>query len=181
MAYLVLERISTNESYRTKRYKLLSIFGLALCSIGFGLVALRWYNPIEIWECLYMVLSGLGVGIVISTQFVLISAAAPKDRIATAVSLFYLAQQIGMMTGTSSSAAIVQSGFRGRLHELFPDQESVRLLLAGYVTSLACTSSNIPTAYPTGLEQHKLRVFTTTRQAVHHHLSIQEKLRCHPQ
>lgn len=128
-----------------------------------------------------MVLAGLGVGIVVSAQFVRISAAAPKDRIATAVSLFYLAQQIGLMTGTSSSAAVVQSGFRERLQELFPGQDSVRLF-AGYIaTSFAFTGPNVLKVCATDPQQYKLRILATARHTVNYHLRVQEKLRCYPQ
>lgn len=104
---------------------------LAICSLGYFVIALRWRGHINIWESLYVFATSFGVGAVNSTQFVSVSAGAPKDRMATAVSLFFLSQQVGMMIGASTSSSLLQYVFRAKLtyglDGVGPDEDTVSL------------------------------------------------------
>ncbi|MCJ1350951.1 MAG: hypothetical protein MMC33_000933 [Icmadophila ericetorum] len=134
---------------RTKRYKGISIAALAFCSLGYLVIALRWHGHINIWESLYVFGTSFGVGAVNSAQFVSLSAAAPKDRMATAVSLFFLSQQVGMMIGASSSSSLLQYVFEMKLSEglegVGPDKETVSILhfLEGKNVWSLCSSATI--------------------------------------
>lgn len=50
-----------------------------------------------------------------SSQFTSLAASVEKAHLATAVSIFYLSQQIGLMVGASGSAALLRKAFRDAL------------------------------------------------------------------
>ena len=52
---------------------------------------------------------------ILSTQFIGLSASAPKPQTATAVSTYYLSQQVGILVGVGASAAILRMDFRNAL------------------------------------------------------------------
>lgn len=97
--------------------------------MGYVLMAIRWQGPINVFESLYLTLPALGLGIVTSTQLTALNLKAPKDRAASAVSVYLLSQQIGVMLGTSASAALLHAIFRsvlsGKLGSL-PHKDKVR-------------------------------------------------------
>ena len=77
---------------------------------------LRWRGRINVWESLLYVFSAsLGVGMLNSSQFIGLAASIEKPQLATAVSLFYLSQQMGLMIGASGSAALLRTSFRNAL------------------------------------------------------------------
>ena len=67
------------------------------------------------WESLYVFPATFGIGILISSLFVGISAAVEKPQQATAISLYFLSQQLGVMIGASGSGALLQKTFRDAL------------------------------------------------------------------
>lgn len=92
---------------------------------------LRWRGRISIWESLEILPASLGVGLLNSSQFIGLSAAVEKSHLATAISIFFLSQQIGMMVGTSASAALLRHGFRNALVRKltdWPDRTNVSTL-----------------------------------------------------
>lgn len=82
---------------------------------------LRWRGRISIWESLEILPASLGVGLLNSSQFIGLSAAVEKSHLATAISIFFLSQQIGMMVGASTSAALLRHGFRDALVQKLTD------------------------------------------------------------
>ena len=76
---------------------------------------LRWRGRINVWESLYIFPAGLGVGMLNASQFTGLAASVEKSQVATAVSIFYLSQQIGLMMGASGSAALLRKTFRDAL------------------------------------------------------------------
>lgn len=80
-------------------------------------MAIRWQGPISIPESLYITLPSVGLGIVTSTQFTALNIRAPKARAGSAVSVYLLCQQLGVMLGISSSTALVHVTFRNGLFE----------------------------------------------------------------
>ena len=81
----------------------------------------RWRGRINVWESLEILPASLGVGLLNSSQFIGLSAAVEKSHLATAISIFFLSQQIGMMVGASASAALLRQGFRDALVKDLPD------------------------------------------------------------
>ena len=99
---------------RTKRYKKVSIAAVFVCIISFIAVMLRWRGRINSRESLYIFPASLGVGMLSSSQFTGLAAYVEKYQLATAVSIFYLSQQIGLMEA-SGSAALLRRTFRDAL------------------------------------------------------------------
>lgn len=52
---------------------------------------------------------------VLSAQFVGLTASAPKDQSTTAISVYYLSQQIGTIFGVTASTALLRHYFRSIL------------------------------------------------------------------
>ncbi|KAJ6049123.1 hypothetical protein N7444_005839 [Penicillium canescens] len=67
------------------------------------------------WEITYSFASSVGLGMILSSQFVALSAAKPEANAATSVTTFYLCQQIGFMAGVTSSRALVRSAIESGL------------------------------------------------------------------
>jgi hypothetical protein len=44
----------------------------------------------------------------VSTQFIGLSASAPKSRLATSISIFYLGQQLGIILGIVAAAVLLR-------------------------------------------------------------------------
>lgn len=74
-------------------------------------MAIRWQGDTNVPESLYITFTSLGIGIVNNTQFVALTIGAPKERMASVVSLFLLSQQLGNMFGISGGAALVHLVF----------------------------------------------------------------------
>ncbi|KAI1916883.1 hypothetical protein LOZ61_000785 [Ophidiomyces ophidiicola] len=100
---------------RTKTYKTLSIGSLALGCLAYIVIALRWVHKTSAWEALYVFPAGLSFGLVLSAQFVWLLANAPKSHISTAVSSYYLCQEVGMVLGVGTSTLLMQQDFYRRL------------------------------------------------------------------
>ena len=86
-----------------------------LCIISFIVIMLRWRGRINVWESFYIFPASLGVGMLNSSQFTGLAASVEKSELATAVSTFYLSQQIGLMIGAGGSAALLRRTFRDAL------------------------------------------------------------------
>lgn len=76
---------------------------------------LRWRGRINVWESLYIFPASIGVGMLNSSQFTGLAASVERSQLATAVSMFYLSQQVGLMMGASGSAALLRRTFRDAL------------------------------------------------------------------
>ena len=76
---------------------------------------LRWRGRLGTFESLEIFPASLGVGLLNSSQFIGLSASVKKSRLATAISIFFLSQQIGMMVGASASTAVLRHWFRNAL------------------------------------------------------------------
>ena len=103
-------------------------------------MALRWSHGPNVWESMYYIGGGLSGGIALSAQFVALTACAPEDQQGTAIGLYYLSQQAGMMFGIASFAAIFEAVFRKALVQALrelPDRDEVSLLFLHAEQTLA--------------------------------------------
>lgn len=105
---------------RTHRYKPLSIISMILNTTSHLLVFFTWRHGANTPASLSVFVVGLAHGLVISTQFIGMSARASKAQVASAVSTYYLCQELGMIVGASSSAALEGGIFRGQLEGNIP-------------------------------------------------------------
>lgn len=83
--------------------------------LGYLLMTLRWRLGANAWESLYSFGGGLSTGLALSGQFIGLSASAPEDQRATAISVYFLCQQIGIIIGVGSSTALVEAVFETNL------------------------------------------------------------------
>ena len=76
-----------------------------------------------------MALAGFAFGPLLTGTFTALSAAAPRHLSATAITSYYVCQQIGSMIGTSLSAAVLQRLFKSALATVLqgePARDQVR-------------------------------------------------------
>jgi MFS family permease len=116
------------ELHRTGKYKTLSIIGAISSSASYTLMILRWHGHTSFLESLYITPGGFGNGIALSTTFIALTAGIKQSQMAIASSGLYLSSNIGMVSGLSIAAAILQSGLRKELRiglEAEHDREQV--------------------------------------------------------
>lgn len=93
------------------------------------LVFVRWRVGASLWESLYIFPIGLGFGATLATQFMGLSASTPNDQMATAISVYYLGQEVGVIAGIGISSAILHGVFRSTLVRRLidsPEKHNVR-------------------------------------------------------
>lgn len=108
---------ATNEGDRTKQYKTMTVIAVVSTVLLSILIFIRYRDGCYTWELIYLFPSGLSNGILFSTQFIGMSLAAPKERLATSIGIYYLSQQLGFIVGPAASVAVVQRLFAHRLSE----------------------------------------------------------------
>ncbi|KAJ9664572.1 hypothetical protein H2198_000223 [Neophaeococcomyces mojaviensis] len=106
---------------RTKAWKLVCSIGLVLCFVGYLLLAFLWTGPLTIPRWFFVMPASFGVGCVNTAQFVALAASGMKERTATAISMFFLAQNLGMMSAVSGSSSISRLVFKDRMRMRLQD------------------------------------------------------------
>ncbi|BCR86287.1 uncharacterized protein ACHE_30274A [Aspergillus chevalieri] len=91
---------------RTHRYKPLSLFSVSLNTVSHLLVFFTWQYGANFISSLVVFITGLAHGLVISTQFVGMSARLDKTIVASSVSVYYLCQNLGMIGGACLGEAV---------------------------------------------------------------------------
>ena len=81
------------------------------------MMALRWRYKINALESLYYAATGFSCGMSLNAQFVGLTASAPAEKQGTAIGIYYLSQQIGIILGTGSFAALLQMLFKANLRQ----------------------------------------------------------------
>lgn len=76
---------------------------------------LRWSQGPKLWELAYLAIHAIGHTGLITTLFVAISVAVPKNAGAGAITTYYLAQQIGMVVGVTTTSVFTRNVFRNDL------------------------------------------------------------------
>lgn len=93
------------------------MISLALGIIGYLLIMVRWRYGADIWESVYTVANGLSMGMALNALFVAMSASAPEAQRTTAISFYYLCQQIGIIFGVGGIAALFDTIFCNALRD----------------------------------------------------------------
>ena len=91
---------------RTHRYKPLSLFSISLNTLSHLLILFTWRHGANTTSSLMIFITGLAHGLVISTQFVGMSARVDKTMVASSVSVYYLCQNLGMIGGACLGGAV---------------------------------------------------------------------------
>lgn len=113
---------------RTVSYKLLTIIGTMVASVGYLLLILRWHGDTNIWESLYIMPGGFGTGVMYTTVFISLAAGVDESQMAIATSSFYLSANMGTLLGASLSSTVLQKHLRtelGRALQGFPGRNQV--------------------------------------------------------
>ena len=76
---------------------------------------LRWHGHTNIFESLYIIPGGFGNGIALSASFIALTAGVENSQMAIASSGLYLSSNLGMVTGLSLAASILQGTLRKQL------------------------------------------------------------------
>ncbi|XMA11303.1 hypothetical protein WAI453_004094 [Rhynchosporium graminicola] len=118
---------------RSGRYKKLCIISIACCIVTELFILLRWSHPIGIWESLITFPFGIFGGIILSTQFIGLYHCTAKHQMSTAITTYYMSQQIGIALGISLVSAFLKQEFHTNLQKtlvLVPNyQEIIKQML----------------------------------------------------
>jgi MFS family permease len=105
---------------RTGRYKVFPIVGLALMSVGLGLFSTLGAGSSRATAAAYMVLFGLGFGMVTQILVVAIQNAVQPREIGTATAAANLFRALGGSVGVTAFGAIFSSGLSHWLRKTLP-------------------------------------------------------------
>ncbi|KAJ6138298.1 Major facilitator superfamily domain general substrate transporter [Penicillium samsonianum] len=100
---------------RTMRYKKLSIVGLGTIVASFAVLALIWRSSASYLSLIPVFFAGTGMAGLFTTQFVALSARSRGGHARTTITAYYLAQQLGLIIGVTTSATIVRTLFANDL------------------------------------------------------------------
>ncbi|KAG9232096.1 major facilitator superfamily domain-containing protein [Amylocarpus encephaloides] len=114
-------------------YKRLSLSALFLNIATSLLILFQWSHPINTLETLITFPFGFFAGIVLATQFIGLYICSPKKHMATAISMYYMSQQIGIALGISFSSSLLKQKFKATLQEMLVNvpeyQEIIKKIL----------------------------------------------------
>lgn len=96
--------------------------------ICFLLTAIRWRFRPSLWELAYVSLGYVALAGTLAAQFVGISASAPKEHSATAITTYYIFQQMGVILGVTLAATLSRQVFENALfQELGTDKDALQV------------------------------------------------------
>ncbi|KFY69360.1 hypothetical protein V496_00295 [Pseudogymnoascus sp. VKM F-4515 (FW-2607)] len=103
-------------------YKKLSLVSLFFCIANSVAILLRWPHNIGVWEEIFTTLPfGLFGGIALSAQFIGLYQCSSKQYMATAISMYYMSQQIGVALGISISSGLLKNQFHSTLQKIMTE------------------------------------------------------------
>ncbi|KAL2067238.1 hypothetical protein VTL71DRAFT_1662 [Oculimacula yallundae] len=121
---------------RSGRYKKLCLVSIACCILTELLVLLRWSHSTSIWESLVTFPFGIFGGIILSTQFIGLYQCTAKHQMATAITTYYMSQQVGIALGISLVSALMKQEFHTILQKTLvdiPNYQEVGRTLINYL------------------------------------------------
>lgn len=103
-------------------YKRLSLISLCLIIANCLVILVRWSHPIGFWEEILTTFPfGILCGIVLSAQFIGLYNCSAKEYMATAISMYYMSQQIGVALGISINSGLLKHQFGVTLRKITID------------------------------------------------------------
>ncbi|OBT44202.1 hypothetical protein VE00_04811 [Pseudogymnoascus sp. WSF 3629] len=103
-------------------YKKLSIISLFFCIANSVAILVRWPHTIGVWEGIMTTFPfGLFGGIALSAQFIGLYQCSSKQYMATAISMYYMSQQIGVALGISISSGLLKHQFHVTLQKIMTE------------------------------------------------------------
>lgn len=120
------------------------IIGALSSFTSYFLMMLRWDGHTSFLESLYIIPGGFGNGVALSTTFIGLTAGVEPCQVAIASSGLYLSSNIGMVSGLSIAAAILQSTLAKQLRislEGFDNRQEVCLI--SYTRTTICSRTDL--------------------------------------
>ncbi|KAJ5896619.1 uncharacterized protein N7473_006018 [Penicillium subrubescens] len=101
---------------RSGKHRVWAIIGLITALLSFALILPRWsLFEQKMWELFYSFFFSWGLGMVLSAQFVGLSASTPEAFAATSITSYYLFQQAGTMIGITVTTVLQHLVFKEKL------------------------------------------------------------------
>lgn len=113
---------------RTGKYKKLLLVNCAVAIISNMLIGMPWPNDPIVWEMICYLGLGIGVGGTLVCTFTALSVSVPKEMTATAMTNYYLCQQLGLVVGVSVTSAASQGLFERYLFHDIPGDDKSKLV-----------------------------------------------------
>ncbi|MCJ1330870.1 hypothetical protein MMC10_007557 [Thelotrema lepadinum] len=151
--------------HRSGKYEALTLSGLAFACLGYILIIFRWRQHVGWAETLYIFPGGFGMGVVISTTFIALTAGVAPLDFAVAGAGLYQAHGIGAALGSCVTMSVLQAALRPILAKslkgIEASDEIIRrsiedisyvrslkdplrdIVISSYVTSLTYTHDNL--------------------------------------
>ena len=117
---LVSSIVSGQLVSKTGRYKIFPIVGTAVAGVGMYLLSLMSVTSTRLENSLYMVVLGLGIGLVFQVLIVVVQNAAPPRDLGSATATSNYLRQIGGTVGTGIVGSLFASRLADQLHHVLP-------------------------------------------------------------
>ncbi|CEJ91340.1 hypothetical protein VHEMI07058 [[Torrubiella] hemipterigena] len=103
-------------------YKRLSIISLFFCIANMLVILLRWSYSIDAWGSVLTTFPfGFFGGVILSAQFVGLYHRSSTNDIVTAISMYYMSQQVGIALGISFSSGLLRRQLKITLYKVMAD------------------------------------------------------------
>ena len=110
--------------FRNKRSRILGIFSAWAMSLVYLLIFLRWRVGCQLWEAIYLLLFGLTLGALFSTQFIEMSSTLLKEQLGQCMATYYLSQKLGTILGPIFGLKLIDQLFQQSLEHKLPSNSS---------------------------------------------------------
>ncbi|KFY33213.1 hypothetical protein V494_07823 [Pseudogymnoascus sp. VKM F-4513 (FW-928)] len=116
---LVAGQIIKRQAWLLVPVETLSLVSLFFCMANSVAILLRWPHNIGVWEEIFTTFPfGLFAGVALSAQFIGLYQCSSKQYMATAISMYYMSQQIGVALGISISSGLLKHQFHTTLQKI---------------------------------------------------------------
>jgi len=105
---------------KTGRYKVFPIVGTVIAGVGLCLLSLMSVTTTRVENSLFMVVFGLGIGLVFQVLIVVVQNAAPPRDIGSATASNNYLRQIGATVGSGIVGSLFAGRLIGKLHHALP-------------------------------------------------------------
>jgi MFS family permease len=133
---------------RTGRYKIFPILGSAVLAVGLGLLANLGPDTAFGYVALYMVIVGLGIGLVMQVLVVAVQNSVPHSQLGTATATATFFRTIGGAFGVAVLGAVFNAQLLSKLREHASPAE-LKLLSGGTITANPAEIQHLPMAQRT--------------------------------
>ena len=134
---------------RWGRYKIFPIFGTAIMAIGLYLLSLMTPTTTLLVSSIYMVVVGLGIGLVMQVLVVAVQNAVPYSHLGTATSAASFFRSIGGAFGVALFGSIFNSRLFAELPKYLPP-EALRSIKGKNISSSPSALDKLPPAVHAG-------------------------------